>query len=294
MKVVITGGSGFVGSFLVDKLVGLGHDVIIFDQVEPRWGSFVDARFVSGDIRNPIDVRNVVRGSHMVIHLAGLLGTNELVFNVSRAVEVNIGGSVNVMEACSEFNAKLIAISKPNCWINPYTITKIAMENFVEMYRKEFGLEAVIAKWFNVYAGRQPLFEESGYKKAVPTWIVSAIKGDPVVVYGSGMQTMDLIYVYDAISAIIAIMENFSQCEGKTFEIGSGVETVTDDLAKMIISLTESASEIQHIAMRPGEDEYTRIVADIEPLRALTLWKPCVALEEGMTHTISWYRENAK
>ena len=126
----------------------------------------------------------------------------------------------------------------------------------------------------------------------MPTWIVSALRGNPIQVYGNGEQTMDLIHAFDAVSAILAIMDNFSVCNGKIFEIGSGVETVANDLAELIKNFANSSSDIHHIPMRPGEDQYTRIVANIEPLCEVTSWKPNMALFDGIQDTIDWYANN--
>ncbi len=294
MKVLVTGGSGFVGSFLVDALIASKVEVIIFDCHEPRWGKYHDVEFIHGDITNSLQVKKAIQGADMVVHLAGLLGTNELVSNVTRSVEINIGGSVNVCEACIKYGVKLIAISKPNCWINPYTITKIAMEGFVEMYRREMGLEAVIVKWFNVYAGRQLLFQDVGYKKAVPTWIVSALANEPIEIYGNGNQTMDLIYATDAVSAVLKIMTNWNECEGVIFEVGSGIETSANDLAKIIKEQTVNCSEIVHVPMRAGEWEDTKIVADIAKMQKHANWSPTVNLVNGIKQTIAWYKEYYK
>lgn len=191
---LITGGNGFIGSHLraffnADTYdITNGLDVLDYDKLE-----------------------KAIKGQEIVLHLAGMLGTHELVDNVRKAAEVNILGTINVLEACAKHKVKVLIASKPNVWLNPYSITKKCVEDFVEMYRREHGLEAVITKWFNVYGPGQPLNEEIDYKKAVPTWIVDNAKGKPIVIYGDGKQTMDLVHTEDICSSVAAILNNWDK-----------------------------------------------------------------------------------
>jgi UDP-glucose 4-epimerase len=292
MRALVTGGSGFIGSFLVDELVNEGYAVTILDTNSPKYGLHGKARFIYGDITSQNDVERAMQGQDVVFHLAGLLGTHELIEKALEATMVNIGGTIRILDACRKFDVRLVAISKPSCWVNPYTITKVAAEHYIEMYRREFGVQAVVLKWFNVYGGRQPLFESKGYRKAVPTWIMCALKGQPLEIYGTGGQTMDLVYVGDTIGATLAAVNHWSTCEGKTLEVGSGEETTANRLAEIIREFSESVSPLVHIPMRPGETEDTRIKADIKPLRDLAGWNPSVPISNGISETIEWYRRN--
>lgn len=168
----------------------------------------------------------------------------------------------------------------------------MAIESYVEMYRTEFGVEAAIIRWFNAYGPRQPLLTSKGYRKAVPTWIANGLTGKPIEVYGSGEQTMDLVFARDAVSAVLAVMDRWSACEGKTFDVGSGEETPANTLATRIQELTGGASPITHASMRPGETEGARIKADLQPIGAATEWQPRVSLDDGLKETIDWYRRS--
>jgi len=290
MRALVTGGSGFVGSFLVDELLKRRWKVSILDTSSPKYGSHRDARFIHGNITDESAVEGAVRDQDYVFHLAGLLGTHELVGRAFDANLVNVGGVIRVLDAVKKFGACLISVSKPNCWLNPYTITKVASEQYIALYRKEFGIHAAVVKWFNVYGGRQPLMEASGYRKAIPTWIVAALNGEPVEVYGDGQQTMDLVHTTDTIEATLSLLENWDRCDGLVFEIGCGEETEVNYIADRVVDITESASPIHHIPMRPGETPQTRIRADISLIRDMTGWKPRISLNEGLQETVEWYR----
>lgn len=219
-----------------------------------------------------------------------MLGTHELVDCAIEATQINVIGTLNVLEACKAYGVKLVEISKPNCWVNTYTITKVAAESFTEMYRREHKVEAVTIKWFNVYGGRQPLMEEAGYKKMIPTAVVNALRGEDIEVYGNGEQTMDLVHTVDTVEATLAVMDNWDRCEGHTFEIGSGEETTVNKAVSDILRMTKSSSKIVHVPMRKGEVDNTKIKADLTQSRILAGWTPRISLEEGLMDTIRWYK----
>lgn len=276
MKITVTGSAGFIGQHLVAELKKRGHEVEEFDIA----GGY--------DVTNRWQVDAAVKGKDMVFHLAGLLGTHELVDNAIEAVKVNVIGTLNVLNACAKHKVKLLEVSKPNCWVNTYTITKVAAESFTEMYRREHGLEAITVKWFNVYGEGQLLNHEVGYKKFIPTAIVAGLKGDDIEVYGDGTQTVDLVHTDDTVNATLSLVENWKECEGGVYEIGAE-EWVLNDVADMIQEMTGGKSKIVHIPMRKGETAKTRIKADLTNIQKV--WKPKVKLKEGLERTIKAYSQ---
>lgn len=288
MKILLTGGSGFIGSHLADELQSRGHEVISYDICPSRFNKI---KTVIGSILDKDELDRVIAGCDFVFHLAGMLGTHELVDCAIKATQVNVIGTLNVLEACKTYGVKLVEISKPNCWVNTYTITKVAAETFTEMYRREHGVEAVTIKWFNVYGGRQPLMEEVGYKKMIPTAIINALRGEDIEVYGNGEQTMDLIHTTDTVEATLAIVDNWNWCNGSTFEIGTGEEITVNQAVNDIIALAKSSSSVVHVPMRKGEVDNTRIKANIEQANILANWAPRISLAEGLIQTIKWYKE---
>lgn len=288
MKIIVTGGNGFIGSHLTDKLQECGHEVISYDLHCPKYN---EVETIIGSVLDGDRLRRKSVGCDFMFHLAGMLGTHELVDRAIEATQVNVVGTLNVLEACRSNGIKLVEISKPNCWVNTYTITKIAAEGFTEMYRREHSVEAAIIKWFNVYGSRQPLLEESGYKKMIPTAIVNALRGEDIEIYGNGEQTMDLVHTTDAIEAVLAVMHNWRRCEGNVFEVGSGEETTVNQSIGDIVSISGSCSRVIHIPMRKGETANTRIKADLARINSLTGWSPRISTQDGLAESVMWYKD---
>jgi UDP-glucose 4-epimerase len=285
-KVLVTGGAGFIGSFLVEALMKRGHEVTVFDMDEPKFTPGVN--FIKGDITDREAVDKAVEGKDVVFHYAGMLGTHETVERAHAAARINILGALNVYDAALKHGKiKVFDVTKPNYWRNPYTITKIAAEEFGLMYRGEFGLPVVFLRYFNIFGPRQ---KTDIYQKAVPTFILEALKNEPIVIYGDGSQGTDHLFVEDAIEATMKVFESGLIPE-KAVEIGSGVEVNVNDIAKRIIKLTGSKSEIKYIPMRRGETGHTRIQADISYLSEELSFVPKHSLEEGLLKTIEYYKK---
>lgn len=290
MKVLITGGSGFIGSHVADQLLGRGDKVVIFDLNKPKHTD--GATFIKGSVTEKNDVFKAAEGIDAIIHFAGILGTHETVNIPIETTMVNVIGTLNVLEAAKKFGIQVIDTSKPNKWLNPYTITKAAAESYAQMYEKEFGLKVKIICPFNVYGPRQKVF--AGYQKAVPIFIVNALQNKPLPIFGDGTQTTDHIYVKDTAKAIVKILDQDDLSATEVVEIGSGEEISVLALAKKILKLTNSSSKLEFLKMRKGEDEHTRIRADISLLRDKIGYMLETPLEEGLKETIDFYRQMIK
>jgi UDP-glucose 4-epimerase len=304
MKVLITGGAGFIGSHLVDTFVNAGELVTVFDR-SPQVHEFA-AAYVRGALLDAHAVEAAVRAHDIVIHAGGVLGTHETISAPADTSNINIIGGLHVLDAVRKCGNHLINISKPNVWLNPYSITKDCLEKFCFMYVNEFDTQIAVVKLFNVYGPRQ---RYSGVQKAIPTWIVDALRGKPVEIYGQGTSTMDLVYTEDVNAGIMAIVRNFNRCRLKKtdataqnvwsnfhlyneqiLELGSGVEIAVDAAVKELESALGMTVQRRHLAMRRGETEGTRLRADIRRLGALTGFQPRVSLQTGLMHTIAYYK----
>ena len=283
-KILVTGGSGFIASYLVEGLLKRGYDVTIFDIAEPKFTPNVS--FIKGDITDRTEVDKAIEGKNVVFHYAGMLGTHETVENAYEVARINILGALNVFDAALKNKVKVFDVTKPNYWRNPYTITKIAAEEFGLMYRDEFGLPVVLLRYFNIYGPRQ---KTDIYQKAVPTFILRALKNEPLEIFGDGTQGTDHLFVEDAIEATIKLFES-GKIPEKAVEIGSGVEITVNEIAKKIIELTNSRSEIKYVPMRRGETEHTKIKADISYLRDIIGFTPKLSFDEGLSKTIDYYK----
>jgi len=283
LKVLVTGASGFIGRPLVEELLKQGHEVCAFDKkTSDRVGN---EEFVKGDILS-FNFDKILKGTEVVFHLAGLLGTTELFHRIIEAEKVNVLGTLNLLESMRKKGIRQIVFtSKPNVWkYNIYTITKENCERYLEMYRKMHGFKVVITRPFNVYGPREYLTE---YRKAIPYFIVAALRNEPLEVFGDGEQTMDAIYVDDVVKALTLCIE---KSPNKTVEIGSSEPIKVNDLAKKIIAMTNGKSEIAHKPMRKGETTSSHICANGN-MEKLLGFKPRIKLEEGLKKTIEWYNE---
>lgn len=282
MKTLVTGASGFVGKHLIRRLLAEGHEVIAFDKRECNLG----IKLIQGDIAS-FNFEAILDDIDVVFHLASLLGTAELFHRIVEAERVNVLGTLNLLEAMRQKEVnKIVFTSKPNMWkYSVYTITKETCERYLELYRHIYGFESIIVRPYNIYGPEEELIE---YRKAIPYFIVAALKGEPLEIFGNGEQTMDAIYIDDAIEALIRSCEVAPK---EIVEIGTSQPTKIKQLAEKIINLTHSTSPIVCTFMRRGEGDNGKICANGNMSRLIG-FSPRIKLDDGLKKTTSWYSKH--
>ncbi len=276
-KALVTGSSGFVGTILCSRLVQREYIVTEFDIVRGEDNQ---------DVRNKQAVEEAVKGQDVVFNLASLLGTHELIEDrIVEAVEINVIGTLNVLEAAKKHNVDVVEIGKPNVWLDTYTITKRAAESFALMYAKEHGVKAWVVKWFNIFGPGQHYGKP---QKLAPTSIVKALKGENIPVFGSGDQTVDFIFVDDAADAAIAIYESE---DAMAFPVDVGHHSMSvNKFVEKVIELSGSESKVEYFPMRRGEDNMTIIKAKQTFLNKVVGYTPKSDFEQSLKATIEWYK----
>ena len=287
-RAIITGGSGFLGSYLLEELLDGGYSVAVYDRSPP---SDRRADFVKGDIVDKEAVHDVVLSGNVVFHLAGMLGTSYLTDKARESVDVNICGALNVFDAVVGTDIKVVNIGLLPEWDNTYMITKKASMKFGRMYAGIFGASITTLELSHVYGPKQRV---APYFKAVPTFITQALAGKPLTIFGKGDKLMDLLHVKDAARAIRMAAEHPSM-KGEVLAIGGGNRISVVELAKMIIRMTGSAGGLTYAPMRTGEPELDTTEADADMSLAFDIlnWKPLIDLDDGMADAIEWYRANS-
>ena len=283
-KALITGGSGFLGGALRRYLVDQNYSVFTFDT---SYGTAASDH-MRGSILNYEDIESAISGMNTVFHLAGLLGTTELLTQNLEAIDVNIKGTVNVLEACSRRGVETVFYpTKPNEWLNTYSITKRAGEEFARMYALLEKLDVRILRWLNAYGPGQKAYP---VRKAVPLMIMQGLSNLDIEIWGSGEQPVDLIFTDDlARNTVLYTLKK--QGDASVRDTGNTVRMSVNEMAELILRLTKSKAAIKHCPMRLGEDQAKPVqlldaptAADILGLREAT-----TPLEDGMAMTIEYY-----
>lgn len=286
MKTIgVTGSNGFIASWVISELRKRGYMVKGLQRHigNVSKGFDLDNIYV-GDMRDKEVVERFVSQCDGVIHLAGLLGTKETVDNPFPAVETNIYGGLNVLAAARVWNVPTVIITVGNYWMNnPYSITKSTIERFAQMYAKEHGTPVNVVRGLNVFGPGQRI---APVKKITPTFIMKALRNEPIPVYGDGSQLMDMIYVEDMANILVDTLENTSKDnKGFLVEAGTGKGYTVKEQAELIIKMTGSKSEIEYLPMRPGEDPKNNDVIAKDPVKY-----DYTSLEDGLMPTIEYYK----
>lgn len=287
-SILVTGGSGFIGSYVVENLLEKGKDVAILDIKEPII-SPTKTRFEKGSITDESLVNKWVYRCDGVIHLGGLLGTSETIEQAKLMSEINILGGLNVLDACRKFRKRAVIISTGNYWMNNcYAITKRAMAKFALMYNKEFGTEIAVVRGLNAYGPRQKAVP---IKKIMPNFVIPALENKPLILYGSGNQIADLIYVGDIAEILVRALLLEHGIYDSIFEAGMGKDITVKEIAELVIKLSHSSSEIQYAEKRKGEELDAIVKANTKTLEPLEYSEfDMVSTEAGINLTIDWYQ----
>lgn len=284
MKILVTGGSGFIGSHLVDELISQGHYVVNVDNCSAANEKFYfndraeNHKFFS--ITETDKLLKVSEGCEFVFHLAAESRLQLATQNPKRAVDVNIGGTLSVLECCKRHGMGVVFSStssvygltdvlpiteghRENC-LNPYASTKYAAELLMRNFYDLHGVKSVILRYFNVFGERAPAFGQ--YALVTSIFLKQKLQGLPLTVVGDGTQKRDFIYVKDVVSANIACMKNIDAINHDVFNVGSETEVSIIDLAKKI------SNDITYIPKRPGEA--VNNLCSSKKLQSKTGWKP--------------------
>ena len=293
--VLVTGGNGFIGRYVVEELIRRGYEPHVLER--QRTPKQIGVPTFFGDIKDATLVSEAVSHVDGVIHLAGVLGTQETIENPLPAAETNILGGLNVIGACAQYDVPLVNIAVGNWWMNnTYSITKNTVERLVAMTAKYRGKTMTSVRALNAYGPRQvpvPPYGPSRVRKIMPSFICRALSGLPIEVYGEGDQVMDMIYVTDVASILVSTLEMLDggQMPVKTIEAGTGRKTTVSQIAR-IVAWEVDGSEIKYLPMRPGEDEHSVVLGNPETLLQIHYPKDSlITLEEGVAKTVAHFKE---
>ena len=295
MKVLVTGGAGFIGSYVVKKLIHREHEPVIFDHYNR---GHYPCPVILGDVRDEVSVTEAMAHVDGWIHLAAVLGTQETIANPRPAAASNLMGGLNILEAAAQYDLPGAYIGVGNHWMNnTYSITKTMVERFIDMYNNDRGTKVNIVRAMNAYGPRQravPPWGDSKVRKITPSFICRALEGMPVEVYGGGLQVSDMCWVGDVAQALVVALEKAA--EGIKFiapvEVGPKNSNTVREIAELIIKLTNSESKIKDLPMRPGEKAGSIVSANTTTLSLVDMKvEDLMPLEEGMLKTINYFRE---
>ncbi|MFA5420564.1 MAG: NAD-dependent epimerase/dehydratase family protein [Patescibacteria group bacterium] len=300
-KILVTGGAGFIGSSLVDKLINDGEDVVIVDNLYSGKESYLNpkAKFYNIDICDEKieDIFSEEKFDY-VCHLAAQIDVRKSVEDMEFDNKVNILGSINILENCNKFGVKKIVFASsggaaygfpeviptpetyPTNPISPYGINKLSFEKYLNYFYKVFGQKYTALRLANVYGPKQYKGGEAG---VVAIFSSNAVLGKKSYVNGDGLQTRDYTYVDDIVSAFILAIKN--EFVG-VLNIGTGVEKNLLDIISAIESSFDGKMDIEHQEAKLGEER--RSALDNSLARDNILWEPKISLEEGIKRTIEW------
>ena len=304
MKVLVTGGAGFIASHIVDAYIELGHDVTVIDNLSTgrRENLNPHAKFVEVDIRDASKVAEVfgtVRFD-LVNHHAAQMDVRRSVLDPVYDASVNILGVLNLLECCVSNGVKRIVFASsggaiygeqdyfpadelhPTRPISPYGVAKLTTENYLFYYKAVHNLDSVSLRYANVYGPRQNPEGEAG---VVAIFTSRMLRGEQPTINGDGKQTRDYVFVGDVEKANVLALQNSGT---QIFNIGNGVEADVNILFYHIRSAIGSKTEEHHGPAKKGEQ--MRSVLDARKIRETLGWKPTVSLEEGLKRTVEYFR----
>jgi len=312
LHVLVTGGAGFIGSHAVDRLVAAGCRVVVLDDFSTgrrdnlaRWAGDRRVEIVEADVAEDLTgPLAAAAGFDAILHLAARAAAARSVEDPLGDLRVNYGGSARVLEYARRSGVNNIVFASSSAVygdavdlpiseeaatrpLSPYGVNKLASEHLLGCYGSTWGLSWTAFRFFNVYGPRQQ--PGSPYSGVISVFARQAFAGEPLTIDGDGGQTRDFVFVADVVEALVrACLERAGA--GRIMNLGTGVETSINGLARLIIELSGSRSESRHGSSRAGD--IRRSVARIERAGQALSYAPTVGLPDGLSRTLSWLRDS--
>ena len=311
-KVCVTGAAGFIGGHLSEALLRQGHNVVGLDDFSSGrrenvalLSAFPNFSLIEGSIADPQAVSRAIEGATWVFHLAAIPSVPLSMAEPERTNAVNVGGTVNVLEAARRNQVKRVVLAcscaaygdgeeqpkhelLPVRPMSPYAAQKIACELYAQTYTRGYGLPCVALRFFNVYGPRQD--PKSDYAAAIPRFTTRLLAGTRPIVFGDGQQTRDFVHVSDVVAAMILATQS-EKAPGEVINVGSGHSASLLELIqtlKQVIGPEAMKLEIEHQAPRAGDLRASS--ADISKARALLGFTPRIQLAEGLAGVVESFR----
>ena len=307
-EILVTGGAGFIGSHIVDRLLDEELKVRVLDNLSTgekknlaQHKNKKSFQFIEGDIRNFDQVKKAVEGVDAVIHEAALVSVTRSGEDPILSNEINVTGTVNLLKACVDAHVKRFVLASscavygdtetlPNNEnltpkpLSPYAVDKLAAENYAKVFHEVHGLETVSLRYFNVYGPRQ---KYGSYSGVISIFINRLLKNEPPIICGDGKQTRDFINVKDVVKANMLALSK-QKAAGEVFNISTGEATTLNKLAETIQKIMDKTDlKPVHAEPRPGDIKHS--YGDINKAKRNLEYTPKVQFEEGLNELVEWY-----
>ena len=309
MHLLVTGGGGFIGSHLVERLVRDGHRVRVIDNFTTghrrNLAPFMDdIELVEGDLQSYERASAAVRGCEIVLHQAAMPSVPRSVQDPLTSNAANVIGTLNVLLAARDSGVRRVVFASSSSVygsvpdlpkreelatlpISPYAVAKLAGEGYCRSFTEVYGLETVALRYFNVFGARQdPL---SQYAAVIPNFITAALRGEPPTIYGDGEQSRDFTHVDNVVEANVLAMSAPAPVAGRAYNIACGERITLNELVATIARVLGRSIEPRYEASRPGDVRHS--MADTTRARHDLGYEPVIAFEEGLARTIGHYVE---
>lgn len=311
MKTLVTGGAGFIGSHLTEKLVELGHEVVVLDDLstgrEENIAHLMDRiTFVKGSITDTALLAKIMQGVQVVFHEAALGSVPRSVEDPRTTHDVNITGTFNVLMAARDAGVKRVVYAAsssaygdtptlpkvetmlPNP-LSPYAVSKLVGEYYCQVFTRAYGLETVSLRYFNVFGPRQNPYSQ--YAAVIPKFITAALKGEPLTVFGDGEQSRDFTYIDNVVQANLLAMES-PQAVGKVYNVACGGRYTLNELIRQLEAVFGRQLEVQYLPPRAGDVKHSE--ASIAEAQRDLGYRVLMPFEEGLRRTVQWYIDSSE
>lgn len=306
-KIVITGGCGFIGSHIAERLSQEENEVTIVDlweshEIKNLVNTNKKVKFIKESVKNINNLEEILKENDHLIHLAAILGTSETIttYDVEDVVEINVLMTTKILKLCKKFNYKTVIVpTTPDVtWLNPYKITKQAVERLVQLFNHEYDLNAVCLKLGNIYGARERWLQAKlnapyNYQKIIPSFIMDTLAGEKITIYGDGEQRSEYIFVQDVVESFVRAINHNEKFSTEVIHIGRGESQSVKDIIEALEKAWNRKLEKNYVTMRPGEHKI-KINLDPKPLKKILNYELQWDLIKGLKETIPYYEEQFK